>query len=73
MAMRKSNLFDPGSDLSPQKRKRRAKQQAERAQRDSDNWRQSWQPLPPSPPRVVRPGAMDFLTVPSLIGTRKDD
>lgn len=70
--MRKSTLFAPGSDLSPQERKRRANREAERAQRDSDGWRQSWQPLLPSPPRFVRPGALDFLALPSVIGSRKD-
>lgn len=70
--MRKAALFDPGTDLSKQERARRRRRGIEREQASSQAWRQTWQPLPPSQPRVVRSGAMDFMRLPSLIGTRKD-
>lgn len=66
--MRKSTLFTPGTDLHPNEKKRRAQPKPA----PDDSWRQSWQPLPPTQPRNVRAGSMDFLALPSVIGERKD-
>ena len=70
---RKSNLFAPGSDITPQEYARRKRREAESKQTAPQEWRQHWTPLEPSAPRQVRAGSLDFMACPSVIsGQRRD-
>ena len=70
--MTQPRLFPPGSDMSPQERTRRKRREAESKAASAQTWQQTWRPLEPTV-RHLRDGAMDFMTIPSVIGSRRDE
>ena len=69
--MRKNTLFTHGTDRSPQERARRDRREAESKAASAQTWRETWRTLEPTT-RHLRDGAMDFMSIPSVIGARKD-